>query len=279
MACTATVTKESRKEIIKNLEMCGCESVSISPDRPNIYYAVKKRTEIETDFADLVASLRKNLNKTSRVIVYCRSLNTCSDLYAHFLYELGTASYYPPNALQVSDNRLFGMFHACTPDYNKSVIMKSFSHSDGVVRVLFATVAFGMGVDIRDVNLIIHYGAPRSIEDYFQESGRGGRDGAAAKSIIYWKPSDCPQIHKATASPHRKELAEVRNYVQNTKQCRRKTLLNYFDPDDTKPVCVDSDACCDVCANDGGDDDEKYEDHEEEEEDEEEIDEEKRDCY
>ena len=86
---------------------------------PILYITLlKKRTEIETDFADLVASLRKNLNKTSRVIVCCRSLNTCSDLYAHFLYELGTASYYPPNAPQVSDNRLFGMFHACTPDYS-----------------------------------------------------------------------------------------------------------------------------------------------------------------
>ena len=63
---------------------------------------------------------------------------------------------------------------------------------DGVVRIVFATVALGMGVNLQGVNTIIHYGAPRSIDDYFQESGRGGRTGHYAESIVYWTPSDCP---------------------------------------------------------------------------------------
>ena len=65
------------------------------------------------------------------------------------------------------------MFHANTPQHNKEVILSNLTRPDGVVRVVFATVALGMGINLRDVNTIIHYGAPQSIEDYFQESGRG----------------------------------------------------------------------------------------------------------
>ena len=86
----------------------------------------------------------------------------------------------------------FGMFHASTPQHNKDVILYSLLVPDGVVRVVFATVALGMGINLQGVNTIIHYGAPRSIEDYFQESGRGGRSGESACSTIYWKPMDCP---------------------------------------------------------------------------------------
>ena len=124
--------------------------------------------------------------------MYCQSLDTCANLYAHFHYELGEASYHPPGSPHLSDHRLFGMFHSNTPEHNKEVILKSLLIPNGVVRVVFATVALGMGIDLRDVNTIIHYGAPRSLEDYFQESGRGGRSGEDAVSTIFWKTVDCP---------------------------------------------------------------------------------------
>ena len=75
----------------------------------------------------------------------------CSNLYAHFLHTLREASYYPPGAEQISDHRLFGMYHSCTDDHNKSVIMDSLCQPDGVVRVVFATMALGMGVDFKDL--------------------------------------------------------------------------------------------------------------------------------
>ena len=84
------------------------------------------------------------------------------------------------------------MYHSCTPQLNKEVILKSLRDPKGVVRVIFATVAIGLGIDLQDVNTILHYGAPRSFDDYFQESGRGGRSGCNAKSVVYWKPCDCP---------------------------------------------------------------------------------------
>ena len=136
------------------------------------------------------------------------------------------------------------MFHSNTPQHNKDVILESLQHSDGVIRVVFATVALGMGVNLKDVNWIIHYGAPNSVEDYFQESGRGGRSGGDAVSTIYWKPRDCP-LPKNPKSTRDHELVAVRRYLENSTVCRRKWLLGHFDVKADKEVV----RCCDVCSN------------------------------
>ena len=81
------------------------------------------------------------------------------------------------------------MFHASTPEYNKAVILRSLGSPDGVVRIVFATVALAMGVDLRDVNTVVHYGGMQSIDSYFQESGRGGRSGASAQSVVKTRQS------------------------------------------------------------------------------------------
>ena len=185
LACTATVTPGMRKEIITALEMSECAFVFTSPDRPNIFYEAHTRTDIDIDMDPFVSSLKELRNKAPRVLIYCRSLDACADLYAHFHYELGDSSYFPPGCDQVSSNRLFGMYHASTPNHNKEVILSSLSKSDGVVRIVFATVALGMGINLKDINTVVHYGSPSSIEDYFQESGRGGRSGDSARSIVY----------------------------------------------------------------------------------------------
>lgn len=100
--------------------------------------------DIETD----LDSLLSKRNKTECVIVYCRSLNTVADLYAHFLYSLGNDSYYPPGAEHISDNRLFGMYHSNTSPHNKEVIQMSAQEPNGIVRIVFATIALGMGVNM-----------------------------------------------------------------------------------------------------------------------------------
>jgi len=120
------------------------------------------------------------------------------------------------------------MYHSNTLQYNKDVILKSLTQPDGVVRIVFATIALGMGVNLCDANTIIHYGAPHSIDDYFQESGRGGRSGGDAHSIVYWKPIDCP-IRKDLVTTRDKEVADVRRYFANTDICLRFWLLEYFD--------------------------------------------------
>ena len=246
LACTATATRSVRQEVISSLDMVGCEFVSTSPDRSNIFYEVLPRTSIEMDLQPVLESLKQYKNQAPCVIVYCHSLNICADLYAHFLFELGNASYYPSGAAHISDNRLFGMYHSNTPQHNKDVILTSLVSPFGVVRVVFATVALGMGVGLKDVNCVIHYGAPQSIDDYFQESGRGGRSGGDSRSVVYWRPTDCPYKQQpVTTRDH--EVNAVRCYLENTTDCRRRWLLDYFDSS-LVVTGKNPKKCCDICA-------------------------------
>ena len=178
--------------------------------------------------------------------MYCPSIKMCSHLYAHFHFELGAASYHPLGSTELAQNRLFAMFHSCTSQRSKDVVFQSFLDLDGVVRVVFATNALGMGVDFRGLCNIIHYGAPRSMDDYFQESGRGGRGGEDCKSVIFWKPADCPMKQQPTTQ-HEMEVNEMRMYVENSTECRRKILLQHFDPMNAKSGASKA-KCCDVCA-------------------------------
>ena len=115
--------------------------------------------------------------------------------------------------------------------------------------VVFATVALGMGVNFVGLNRIIHYAAPKSIEDYFQELGGAGRSGSMAKSTIFWQPCDAP-LRKDLTNPKDAELAAVRHYLENKHDCRRYQLLKYFDPSLIKDLTKrDLLLCCDVCAS------------------------------
>lgn len=247
LAATATVTKRMRDYVVLKLGMAGCCMVSESPNKPNICYEVVHKTSIEEDFEFAVTDLLNNNIKAQRVIVYCQSLNMCASLYEHFKYTLKDAGYFPPGAEQISDNRMFAMFHSCTDEYNKSVIMQSLSQPDGVVRIVFATMALGMGVDFRNLDFVVHYGAPKSLEDYFQESGRAGRDQQQSVSRVYWKPVEAPLYTDMTI--HRKfELCAVREYLEDSEQCRRYMLLKYFDPVVARSIgSRDKRLCCDNC--------------------------------
>ena len=94
--------------------------------------------------------------------------------------------------------------------------------------MVFANMVLGMGVNFATLNIIYHYGATRSIDDFFQESGRAGRSGTQAKSVVLWKPSDAP-LKSVITTPRDREIATVRRYLQNDKECCRFQLLNYFD--------------------------------------------------
>lgn len=169
----------------------------------------------------------------------------CADLYAHFLYELGSLSYYPPGVDEVASNRLFGMYHSSTSPHNKAVILKSMAVPDGTIRVVFATNALGMGVHFSGVNTVIHYGAPNSLDGYFQESGRMGRNGEQATSTIYWCPGDAPKYNKLK-NQHMEEVVAVRSYLENTEDCRRSQLLTYFEQVNKQKQSLNP-LCCDVC--------------------------------
>ena len=136
MAFTATATNSVHIEVMKLLEMDDCIEISSSPDRCNIFYEVCDCTSVEWDLSWLMGSFRENLHKTPQVIVYCQSLDMCASLYAHFHFELGDVSYYPAGVVQLSENRLFGMFHASTSQHNKDIILQSLMKPDGIVKVV-----------------------------------------------------------------------------------------------------------------------------------------------
>ena len=117
--------------------------------------------------------------------MYCQSLDTCADLYAHFHDELAESSYYPPGSPHLSDYRLFLYVPYSHTSTQQDVILRSLLDPDGVVHVVFATIALGMGIIVQDVNTNVHYGAPQNQEDYFQESG-SGRSGGDAESGSLW---------------------------------------------------------------------------------------------
>ena len=151
----------------------------------------RRRNDLETDFSESLSTLKEKQKDTLRVVVYCRILMICADLFSCFSFETGKSQYYPPSAPKLSENGLFGMFHASNPQHSKDVFMGSLQDCHGTVRVVFACVAIGMGIDLHGVDTIIHYGAPSSIEDYFPASDRRGKSEDSAYSIVYWTPKDC----------------------------------------------------------------------------------------
>ena len=104
---------------MSTLEMSEVITVKLSPNHSNIMYVVRRRTDLETDFSESLSTLKEKLIDTLRVIVYCRTLMIYADLFSYFSYEVGKGQYYPPGAPELSENRLFSMFHASTPQHSK----------------------------------------------------------------------------------------------------------------------------------------------------------------
>ena len=132
----------------------------------------RRRTDLETDFSESLSTLKEKHKDTLRVIVYCRTLMICADLFSHFSYEMGKSQYYLPSAPELSENCLFGMFHASTPQHSKDVIMGSLQDCHGTVRVLFASVAMGMGIYLHGVDTVMLQAVLKTISKLVVEEGK-----------------------------------------------------------------------------------------------------------
>ena len=141
----------------------------------NIHYSVVRVSrEVNVTFKWLLLELKKERSSMLKVIVFCKSITSCVALYKYFLTELREDSYEPPRSTPSTNTRLFAMFHARVDGEDKETILKSFCNPSGICRVIFSTIAFGMGVDVPDVRTVIHFGPSSGIEEYLQESGRAG---------------------------------------------------------------------------------------------------------
>lgn len=112
----------------------------------------------------------------------------CGQLFQYFKFELQDNAYYPQSAPKLSANCLIGMYHSNTLKKHKERVNEQFFKPDGICRIVFASTALGMGVNIPNVRKIVHFGPPRQVDDFVQEIGRGGRDGKETESLLLYKP-------------------------------------------------------------------------------------------
>ena len=171
---------------------------------------------------------------TERTIIYCQTIKQCSKIYNSLKSMLG-------NNLYISSpcdrrNVILEMLHSCTPAANKETILSSFTDVCGGIRILVATIAFGMGVYCKGVRRTIHFGPPKTIESLIQESGRAGRDGLQSSTHIIYNGLLLRHVDKS-----------IKEYV-NTKECRRKVLLKHFVAESEIICPTVSHLCCDNCA-------------------------------
>ena len=240
MALTATATRSTRKVVSRRLEMVSPKIVSVSPNKSNIKYIVKKQNQsIREIVLPLVEELKCKRASMPHVIVFCRTYDTCGEVYTVFKRSLKdeiTEPVQAPNEL--SRFRLVDMFTACTTTQVKNEVLNNFCSPDSVLRIVVATIAFGMGLNCPNVRRIIHIGAPTDVEDYIQETGRAGRDLEIATATLYYSGTDFRFCMEDSCS--------MKEYC-TTDQCRRTILFEDFDDSECEPL-VNLCMCCDNCA-------------------------------
>lgn len=228
IALTATATPKVQSDILKNLGISGAQVFKSSFNRPNLYYEIRDKVEPEKD---IIKYIKQNPGKSG--IIYCLSRKKVEELAN--LLEINGIKARPYHA---------GLDAKTRADNQDAFLMEE-------VNVIVATIAFGMGIDKPDVRFVIHYDIPKSIESYYQETGRAGRDGQEGRCITYYSYKDIQKLEKfmqgkpvAEQEIGRQLLSEVVAYAESS-QCRRKLLLNYFGEDYLEDGC----GCCDNCIN------------------------------
>ena len=238
MALTATASSSTRQEVIEILGMNNPSVYAVSPHKSNVTYWVAERESVETCFGPVVEKLKVLRCTLPRMIIYCSEYEDCSTLYRFFKDSLCSEFTEPIGAPDHSRLRLVDMYTSLTNQSVKEDIVKNFSVSHSPLRVVICTVAYGMGVDCSNVQQIVHWGPPETIEAYIQESGRAGRDDkhACALLLVSKKDSLKKYLHP-----------DMVMYCKNTTVCRRSLLLKNIDPIDFTKDCMGC-MCCDVCA-------------------------------
>jgi len=224
LALTATATLQKKEEIVQSLGLIDPVSVEINPDRANIFFAACSRpnqgdTKLEPILGPLADELIEKRNNFPLTLIY-GNLATIAECYVYFSNRMGPLQYEPIGAAPIGKNRMFTQFHAQYPDHERERIVLELVEGKSKLRLMFVTVAFGLGVDVRDIRRIIHIGVPYTLEEYFQEAGRCGRDGLPGNATIYFNSFDISTAKRSLSQA-------MRDYVKSDK-CKREMILSYF---------------------------------------------------
>lgn len=228
IALTATATPKVQQDILKNLNVPDAKVFKASFNRPNLYYEVRSKVEAPKQ---IIQYIRKNQGKSG--IIYCLSRKQTEAL---------------ASTLNVNGIRAVP-YHAGLEKDIRSKTQDQFLMED--VEIIVATIAFGMGIDKPDVRFVMHYDIPKSLEGYYQETGRSGRDGGEGHCIAFYSEADIQKLEKflkgkpvAEQEINKQLIQEVVTYSESS-VCRRKTLLHYFGEKYEQENCGN----CDNCTN------------------------------
>ena len=227
IALTATATPKVQHDIQKNLGMMHAKVFKSSFNRPNLYYEVRTKTD-DVD-KDIIKYIKSNPDKSG--IIYCLSRKKVEEL----------------SEILVANGIKAKPYHAGMDSVTRTETQDDFLMEK--IDVIVATIAFGMGIDKSDVRFVIHYDIPESLEGYYQETGRAGRDGGEGQCIAFYSEKDLQKLEKFMQGKPVSEQEIGKQLLQETAAyaeslvCRRKTLLHYFGEEYKEDNCGNCDNC------------------------------------